>query len=92
MPSGRFFLPGPTEVHPDVLGAQNRPIIGHRGRAIQELMRELQAGLEVVFFTERPVFISTSSATGLMEAAVPLRPPLHFHHLPFLKASSDGKW
>lgn len=70
MPSGRFFLPGPTEVHPDVLGAQNRPIIGHRGRAIQELMRELQAGLEVVFFTERPVFISTSSATGLMEAAV----------------------
>ena len=70
MPSGRFFLPGPTEVHPDVLEAQNRAIIGHRGPAIQELMRELQAGLEVVFFTERPVFISTSSATGLMEAAV----------------------
>lgn len=69
-PYGRFFLPGPTEVHPDVLQAQTRPMISHRGAEVQALMRELQAGLEVVFCTERPVFISTSSATGLMEAAV----------------------
>ncbi|MEM7413866.1 MAG: alanine--glyoxylate aminotransferase family protein [Gemmatimonadota bacterium] len=69
-PYGRFFLPGPTEVHPDVLQAQAQPIISHRGPAVQELMSELQSGLEVVFCTERPVFISTSSATGLMEAAV----------------------
>lgn len=33
-------------------------------------MRGIQAGLKTVFCTERPVFISTSSATGLMEAAV----------------------
>lgn len=33
-------------------------------------MRELQGGLKTVFLTDRPVFISTSSATGLMEAAV----------------------
>jgi predicted phosphoserine aminotransferase len=70
LPYGRFFLPGPTEVHPDVLAAQTRPMIGHRGSEIKALMRELQAGLAEVFMTERPVFISTSSATGLMEAAV----------------------
>lgn len=67
---GHFFLPGPTEVHPDVLAAQAQPMIGHRGPAIKELMGTLIDGLKPVFVTERPVIISTSSATGLMEAAV----------------------
>lgn len=67
---GRFFLPGPTEVHPDVLAAQTRPMIGHRGKAIQDLMATIAAGLGPVFQTTRPVIVSTSSATGLMEAAV----------------------
>ena len=67
---GRFFLPGPTEVHPDVLSAQTGEMIGHRGRAIQELMSSLAGGLGVVFQTSRPVVVSTSSATGLMEAAI----------------------
>jgi len=70
LPPGHFFLPGPTEVHPDVLSAQTRPMIGHRGRAIQDLLASLQYGLKEVFLTEQPVIISTSSATGLMEAAV----------------------
>ena len=70
LPYGRFFLPGPSEVHPDVLRAQTRPMISHRGAEIKELMQELQTGLEEVFLTQRPVFISTSSATGFMEAAV----------------------
>jgi aspartate aminotransferase-like enzyme len=42
----------------------------HRGSESQAFMRELQDGLRKVFLTERPVFISTSSATGLMEAAI----------------------
>ncbi len=70
LPPGHFFLPGPTEVHPDVLAAQTRPMIGHRGRAIEELLARLQDGLKQVFVTERPVIVSTSSATGLMEASV----------------------
>ncbi|MGD2061611.1 MAG: alanine--glyoxylate aminotransferase family protein [Acidimicrobiia bacterium] len=67
---GRFFLPGPTEVHPDVLAAQNGPMIGHRGKAIVELLSSIDEGLKPVFSTQRPVIVSTSSATGLMEAAV----------------------
>jgi aspartate aminotransferase-like enzyme len=67
---GRFFLPGPTEVLPEVLAAQARPMMGHRGPGIQALMGDLEAGLKQVFLTERPVFVSSSSATGLMEAAV----------------------
>lgn len=69
-PYGRFFLPGPTEVHPDVLAAQSRPMMGHRGAAAQAFWRGLHDRLQKVFMTGRPVFISTSSATGLMEAAV----------------------
>lgn len=67
---GRFFLPGPTEVHPDVLEAQNGPMIGHRGQAIQDLFASIDKGLKPVFQTERPVIVSTSSASGLMEASV----------------------
>ncbi|MDZ7780942.1 MAG: alanine--glyoxylate aminotransferase family protein [Gemmatimonadota bacterium] len=69
-PFGRFFLPGPTEVHPDVLQAQTRAMISHRGAGIQALMRELDDGLQAIFLTKRHVYVSTSSATGLMEAAV----------------------
>jgi aspartate aminotransferase-like enzyme len=67
---GRFFLPGPTEVHPDVLAAQTRPMIGHRGKAIEELIARLEDGLKYVFRTTRPVYICTSSATGMMEGAL----------------------
>lgn len=67
---GRFFLPGPTEVHPDVLAAQNAAMIGHRGEAIQELLARIGEGLKTVFQTDHPVVVSTSSATGLMEAGI----------------------
>ncbi|HEX6589912.1 MAG TPA: alanine--glyoxylate aminotransferase family protein [Longimicrobiales bacterium] len=67
---GRFFLPGPTEVRPEILEAQARPMIGHRGPEMSALMERLQGALKPVFRTTRPVFVSTSSATGLMEAAV----------------------
>jgi predicted phosphoserine aminotransferase len=45
-------------------------MIGHRGGAIKDLIAGIQVGLKQVFLTEQPVILSTSSATGLMEAAV----------------------
>lgn len=45
-------------------------MIGHRGRAIEDLFASIDKGLKPVFQTERPVIVSTSSASGLMEAAV----------------------
>lgn len=72
---GRFFLPGPTEVRPEVLAAMTRPMIAHRGKAFEQLFARLQDGLRAVFRTSRPVFVSTSSATGLMEASVRCAPP-----------------
>lgn len=67
---GTFFLPGPTEVHPDVLRAMLQPMLPHRGAAFEALFARIQAGLQPIFRTTRPVYVSSSSATGLMEAAI----------------------
>ncbi|HSG07348.1 MAG TPA: alanine--glyoxylate aminotransferase family protein [Longimicrobiales bacterium] len=67
---GRFFLPGPTEVRPEILAAQARPMIAHRGADFVSLMADLQPGLKDVFRTDRPVLVAASSATGFMEAGI----------------------
>ncbi len=68
--SGRFWLPGPVEVDADVLAAMGRPMIGHRTVAGHALAERLQHGLRHVFHTDRPVLLTTGSATAMMEAAV----------------------
>ena len=45
-------------------------MIGHRGPAMEALLARLQPPLRALFGTSRPVYIATSSATGLMEAAI----------------------
>ena len=67
---GRWFLPGPAEVHPDILAAMNRPMIAHRGSAMEQLMAELRQPLAELFRTAHPVVIGTASTTGFMEAAI----------------------
>ncbi len=73
--TGTFFLPGPTEVHPDVLAAMARPMITHRGKVFEGIYGRAQCGLRDVFQTARHVFVSTSASTGLMEAAIRNAPP-----------------
>jgi aspartate aminotransferase-like enzyme len=72
---GTFFLPGPTDVRPEILAAMMRPMIGHRGAAFEEMFARIQAGLRHVFRTKRPVYVSSSSATGVMEASIRCAPP-----------------
>lgn len=67
---GKFFLPGPTDVHPDVLAAMQRPMIGHRSKAMEELLAAMAAPLAALFRTTRPVLVGTTSATGFMEMAI----------------------
>src|SRR5256885_5082979 len=72
---GSFFLPGPTEVREEVMVAMNRPMLPHRGPQFEDLFCRLQERLRPVFLTERPVYISSSSGTGMMEAAIRCGPP-----------------
>lgn len=67
---GKFFLPGPTDVHPDVLAAQLRPMIPHRSAAMEQLLQKMAPQLQSLARTSHPVLIGTTSATGFMEMAV----------------------
>ncbi len=66
----KLFAPGPVDVSPETYAAMSRTMIGHRGSDFEELYASLQPGLKSVFGTERPVFLSTSSAWGVMEGAL----------------------
>jgi aspartate aminotransferase-like enzyme len=72
---GTFYLPGPTEVRRATLEAMVKPMIPHRGLEFREMYGRIEDRLKTVFATRRPVLIATSSATGLMEAAIRNAPP-----------------
>lgn len=55
---------------PRTLAAFAGPMIGHRGDAFKKLYAGLQPQLQALFETKQPVFLSTSSAWGVMEAAI----------------------
>ena len=67
---GRNFLPGPTDVRPEVLAAQVQPMFPHRGPRMQGLLAGMQPALQACFGTVQPVFVATCSGTGLIEAAI----------------------
>ena len=66
----KLFTPGPVEVSKKTLAAFARPMIGHRGEAFKSIYRELHPGLQTLFGTQQPVFLSTSSACGVMDGAL----------------------
>lgn len=66
----RLFIPGPVEVSERTLQAMCQPMMGHRGGDFKELYRHIRPGLKSLFGTQRPVFLSTSSAWGVMEGAI----------------------
>src|SRR5437764_7276068 len=70
MPHDKLFIPGPVEVSERTLAAFARPMIGHRGEDFKNLYREIHPRLHELFGTKQPVFLSTSSAWGVMEAAI----------------------
>jgi predicted phosphoserine aminotransferase len=66
-----LFTPGPTEVAAEILREMARPVIGHRGVEMQELIRDLLPRLRVLFGTRaHDIFLTSCSATGLWEAAL----------------------
>ncbi|MFH1424068.1 MAG: alanine--glyoxylate aminotransferase family protein [archaeon] len=67
----KLFIPGPVEVFPDVLEEVGRPMIGHRSQQFKDLYAECRTKLkEVLGAQDAFVFLSTSSATGVWEAAI----------------------
>lgn len=66
----KLFIPGPTEVHPDVLAKMATPMIGHRSKDASALQRRISEKLQQVMYTKNPILLSTTSGTGLMEGSI----------------------
>ena len=68
--SAKLFIPGPVEVSAKTFAAMTQPMIGHRSGDFKKLYASIHPRLQELFGTTQPVFLSTSSAWGVMEGAV----------------------
>ncbi len=66
----KLYIPGPIEVSEKTFRAFTTPMIGHRSGDFKKLYGGIQPQLQQLFGTKQPVFISTSSAWGVMEGAI----------------------
>jgi aspartate aminotransferase-like enzyme len=65
-----MFVPGPVDVAPEVLAAQAQPMLPHRSKEFETIYRRCWEKARQLFYTQARVFITTSSGSGLQEAAV----------------------
>jgi aspartate aminotransferase-like enzyme len=68
--SYKLFIPGPVQVSEKTCKAMTTPVFGHRSPDFVALYQSVQPGLQTLFHTQDPVYISTSSAWGVMEGAI----------------------
>jgi aspartate aminotransferase-like enzyme len=66
----KLFIPGPVEVSAKTFAAFCKPLIGHRSGDFKKLYERIHPRLQELFGTQQPVFLSTSSAWGVMEGAI----------------------
>jgi aspartate aminotransferase-like enzyme len=66
----KLFIPGPVQVSDKTFAAFCKPMIGHRSGDFKKLYGGMQPRLQQLFATKQPVFLSTSSAWGVMEGSI----------------------
>ncbi|MBT8043563.1 MAG: alanine--glyoxylate aminotransferase family protein, partial [Verrucomicrobiae bacterium] len=66
----KLYIPGPVDIAPETYEAMCQPMMGHRGADFEALYASMQPGLKQILGTQRPVYLSTSSAWGVMEGAI----------------------
>jgi len=66
----KLHIPGPVEVSPKTFAALGQPMIGHRGQGFKDLYARMQPQLQTLLATRQLVYLSTSSAWGVMEGAI----------------------
>jgi aspartate aminotransferase-like enzyme len=68
--SYKLFIPGPIAVSEKTLHAMAQGMIGHRSPDFVALYNAIQPNLQALFYTKDAVYLSTSSAWGVMEGAI----------------------
>ncbi len=86
----KLHIPGPVEVSARTFHAFCRPMIGHRGQGFKDLYAQVQPGLQSLLSTRQLVYLSTSSAWGVMEGAV--RNLVHKRVLNCMCGAFSDKW
>jgi aspartate aminotransferase-like enzyme len=66
----KLHIPGPVEVSEKTFRAFSSPMIGHRGQGYKDLYAKIQPQLQQLLSTKQLVYLSTSSAWGIMEGAI----------------------
>jgi aspartate aminotransferase-like enzyme len=66
----KLHIPGPVEVSEKTFRAFSSPMIGHRGQGYKDLYGKIQPQLQQLLATKQLVYLSTSSAWGIMEGAI----------------------
>src|SRR6266566_2696585 len=66
----KLHIPGPVEVSEKTFRAFCSPMIGHRGQGFKDLYAKIQPQLQQLLSTRQLVYLSTSSAWGVMEGAI----------------------
>src|SRR5438552_11591140 len=66
----KLHIPGPVEVSEKTFRAFRSPMNGHRGQVFKDLYAKIQPQLQALLYTKQLVYLSTSSAWGVMEGAV----------------------
>jgi aspartate aminotransferase-like enzyme len=66
----KLHIPGPVEVSEKTFRAFASPMIGHRGQGFKDLYGKIQPQLQQLLGTKQLVYLSTSSAWGVMEGAI----------------------
>src|SRR6516165_7474249 len=66
----KLHIPGPVEVSEKTFRAFSSPMIGHRGQGYKDLYARIQPQLQQLLSTKQLVYLSTSSAWGVMEGAI----------------------
>jgi aspartate aminotransferase-like enzyme len=66
----KLHIPGPVEVSEKTFRAFCSAMIGHRGQGFKDLYARIQPQLQALLATKQLVYLSTSSAWGVMEGAI----------------------
>lgn len=66
----KLFIPGPSEVRPEMLKVMGTPQIGHRSQDYKDLHGAVIPKLKKMLYTEQEVFMFTCSSSAVMEAAI----------------------
>jgi aspartate aminotransferase-like enzyme len=86
----KLYIPGPVQVSEKTFKALCSPMIGHRGQGFKDLYAKIQPQLQTLLSTKQLVYLSTSSAWGVMEGAI--RNVVHKKVLNCMCGAFSDKW